>query len=190
MSRKPPTSTLQPLVDLCHHRWVIPLLAAFGPDGRRFAVLGKRLGVAGPTVRRALDAAIDRRLVIRNPGYGHPLRPEYLLTERGARLAPASRELVAALQTAGVDPALCKWTLPVLLAIDGGATRFGGMQAVLAGATPRALARTLRELEAAGWIVKQLSEKHPPRYAYALTPSGRVLAAPARRLALDAAAPA
>lgn len=88
-----PAPPLQPLANLCHHRWFIPLLAAFGQHGRRFAVLVKRLGVAGPPVRRALDAAgrIGKQLARERPP-----RYDYTLTPPGRVLAGAARRLALA----------------------------------------------------------------------------------------------
>ena len=56
---------------------------------------------------------------MRNPGYGHPLRPEYVLTPRGFRL-PACVRLVEALQRLDFeDGGLKKWSIPVLLELAG-----------------------------------------------------------------------
>ena len=47
-----------------------------------------------PSLRfRSLAHLIDIGLVIRNPGYGHPLRPEYLLTDNGRGVAESSERL-------------------------------------------------------------------------------------------------
>jgi DNA-binding HxlR family transcriptional regulator len=56
--------------------------------------LCRRTAAGGESVRRALAGLVARRLVSRNPGYGHPLRPEYVLTPAGARVAPACALLV------------------------------------------------------------------------------------------------
>ena len=59
--------------------------------GTRAITLMRRLDVGRESLQRTLQALVERGLVQRNPGYGHPLRPEYLLTARGARVAPACR---------------------------------------------------------------------------------------------------
>ena len=91
------------LVALCHHRWSLPVLAEIGRTrGTRFATLTGRLGVTGESLRRTLAYLQEEGLVERNPGYGHPLRPEYLLTRartparppraaRSSRRSPATR---------------------------------------------------------------------------------------------------
>ena len=73
------------LLTLCHHRWSLPVLAEIGrTGGSRFATLTGRLGVTGESLRRTLSYLQDEGLVARNPGYGHPLRAEYVLTARAA----------------------------------------------------------------------------------------------------------
>ncbi len=157
-------------------------------DRGRFAVLARELGVARQTLRRALDAAIEAGLVVRNPGHGHPLRPEYLLTAEGRRLAPACRAVVAASQRSAAELAKHKWTLPVLAAVYGGTHRFSEIEDALDGATPRALAKSLDELTEAGLIERTLVDDRPPRPRYRVGRSARRLAIAAVRLAADAAA--
>mgnify|MGYP006282114849 CR=1 FL=1 len=156
--------------------------------GARFAVLAHELGVARQTLRRALDAAIERGLVEANPGYGHPLRPEYVLTDEGRRLAPACRAVVGASRRSAPDLAGRKWTLPVLAAVHGGAHRFSEIEDALDDATPRALAMSLDELEEAGLLVRTLVDGRPPRPRYRVSRSARRLAIAAARLAADASA--
>lgn len=155
--------------------------------GERFAVLALDLGVARQTLRRALDAAIDLGLVTPNPGTGHPLRPEYLLTGAGRHLAVACRSTV---QAAGPARPLIgrKWTLPVLVAVAGGAERFSEIEAALAGATPRALAKALDDLVDAGLLDRDLMDERPPRPRYRVARTTRRLARAAISLAVAASA--
>ena len=80
MTTTPPRTAphdLAGLVRLCHHRWLVPVLGEIGAaGGARFAVLVARLGISPPSLRRTLAAAEAAGLVMPNPGYGHPLRPE------------------------------------------------------------------------------------------------------------------
>ena len=172
------------LVPLCHNRWTIPLVARLGRNGGgRFAVLGQDLGVARQTLRRALDAGIDLGLVMPNPGYGHPLRPEYLLTEGGHRIARAAQGVIRALPEANAELTGRKWTLPVLVAVGGGAERFSEVEAVLPQATPRALAKTLDDLTEAAWLVRDVWDERPPRACYRIAPVARRLTRAATKLA-------
>ncbi|MBK7403431.1 MAG: hypothetical protein IPJ41_02050 [Phycisphaerales bacterium] len=89
------------LVDLAHRRWTLPLLAELhhartsrDPTGARFVGLVHRLNVGRESLRQTLDFAIAHGWVRNNPGHGHPLRPEFILTEAGSRLAPACADIV------------------------------------------------------------------------------------------------
>ena len=180
-------SPLDPLVALCHHRWVLPLLVTVGPSGTRFAVAMRRLDVARPTLRRALDAGVEGGWVRSNPGYGHPLRPEYLLTDEGLRLAPAAGEVLTVCAREGFTLAGRKWSLPVLAALEAGPQRFSARLARLGRITPRALSTTLEALVDDGWVERVVGSAHPPRPVYGLSVRGEPVAAVALELARVAA---
>lgn len=188
MSSEPTVEDFGALADLCHHRWVIPVIVAIGGGGQRFAVLAGRLGVARQTLRRALAAAVERGLVRRNPGYGHPLRPEYCLTVAGARLEPICRGLDEVLAGEGSALAGRKWTLPILAAVGEGRCRFSEIAERLPAATPRALSNGLAELTSAGWLERELVDEHPPAACYRAGAVGRSLATLATRLMVELAA--
>jgi DNA-binding HxlR family transcriptional regulator len=165
------------LVTLCHRKWTIPLVAALAPGGGdRFAVLGARLGVARETLKRAIETAIELELVARNPGYGHPLRPEYLLTARGAAIGTARTQVIEAAGGRWAEPLGRKWFLPTLVAVGREAERFSDVAAALDGATPRALARSLEDLVEAGCVRRDLVDGRTPRPRYRVTRAGRPLA--------------
>ena len=111
--------TIKELIAIFHHRWSAPVLAELlRQRGSRFAALSGTLGVGRESLRRTLDSLLALGLVARNPGYGHPLRPEYVLTRRGE---DAARRCAAMLAAADDDVVLRKWSLPVLAALDAGA---------------------------------------------------------------------
>ena len=92
------------LVALFHNRWSVPILAELHRQrGSRFVTLARTLGMSRESLRRTLAALIESGLVGRNPGYGHPLRPEYVLTTRGDRIASRSRPLVGLLRDRGLE---------------------------------------------------------------------------------------
>ena len=165
------SSDIPALLRLVHRRWAIPVLAELHrAQGSKFVALVSRLGVGRSTLARTLEALIAAGLVARNPGYGHPLRPEYLLTRSGASLAPACADLLAALDSLLLrDLALRKWTLPVLLAIRTGARRFSELKRLLPNITDRALARSLRQMESVGLIAREIQLGYPPAPVYALS---------------------
>lgn len=182
------------LVRLCHHGWVIPLVVELGRErGARFVVLQNRLGVARTTLERALSAALDQDLVMRNPGYGHPLRPEYLLTPWGERLGLACEAVHEATKgitiSAAVRPSDLvrrKWSLPVLASLCSGSSRYSDLQGDLAGCTPRALSVALEHLQVAGWIRRKVIDDRPPGPRYHITPAIAKLAHAAWALAVAA----
>jgi DNA-binding HxlR family transcriptional regulator len=144
------------------------VLAELGETrGTRFVVLANRLGVGRTSLRRTLDALVELGLVRRNPGYGHPLRPEYLLTPEGEEAAARCERLLAAVNGKR-DIVLRKWSLPVLLAL-GRQARFSELRDALPGVTARALALALKDLERAGLVDRRVEETYPPTAVYAPT---------------------
>ena len=161
-------------------------MAALGrwPSGTRAAVLVSALGISRTTLRLTLAALIEAGLVSRNPGYGHPLRPEYILTSVGKHVAEACADFDARVAAAAIAPlARRKWTAPILLAIRQGASRFSAMEATLPEISPRALTIALRALVAAELVTRSVEDAYPPVTAYALTAQGRSLAETAAAIA-------
>src|SRR4051794_13746274 len=158
------------LVELFHHRWAPPALALLDQRGGvRFVELQRKLGVTRESLRRALDALIGLGFVRRNTGYGHPLRPEYVIT-------PAGRAASAVAARVGTDETLLrKWSVPVLAELEG-ERRFSELRVALGGVTPRALALALRDLEDAKLVRREVRATRPPSTVYRATARGhRVL---------------
>ena len=170
-------STTQ-LVELFHHRWAPPALALLDQrGGARFVELQRKLGVTRESLRRALDGLIELGYVRRNEGYGHPLRPEYLITEDGR----AASELAARVSASRArDTLLRKWSVPVLAALDE-PRRFSEIRATLPGVTPRALAISLRDLEEAGLVRRDVRPTRPPSTVYRATSRARAVLGGAAR---------
>jgi DNA-binding HxlR family transcriptional regulator len=160
---------------LSRYRWTLPILAQLTrTGGSRFVPLAAQLGLSRDALRQTLDALIDLGLVMPNPGYGHPTRPEYILTERGRHLAPASAHLVEYVRRRGLaDVALKKWSLPTVALLTG-EHRYGELRRTT-GATPRALTLALKDLVAAGVVERRVYDGFPPSSTYRLTARGRAL---------------
>ena len=155
--------------------------------GAKFVTLQRALEVSPDSLRRTLEALADRGLVQRNPGYGHPMRPEWILTPAGTRLGPASLALRRGVVRLGMEEvAGRKWAFPVLLALRPGEARFSEIGRALPGVTPRALAAALREMESAGVLEREVADARPPAVTYRLLPGARRLL-PALRDAATAA---
>jgi DNA-binding HxlR family transcriptional regulator len=160
------------LIALFHHRWAPPALALLSDRGAsRFVELQRKLGVGRESLHRALDALVRLGYVRRNPGYGHPLRPEYVVTEAGRDAARVARRVERA---ATRDTLLRKWSVPVLAELDE-PRRFSELRAALHGVTPRALALALRDLELAGLVRRDVVPTRPPSSVYRTTRRGRLV---------------
>jgi DNA-binding HxlR family transcriptional regulator len=166
------------LVALFHNRWSVPILAELHRQrGSRFVTLSRGLGMSRESLRRTLAALVESGLVGRNPGYGHPLRPEYVLTTSGEALARACGPLVDRLREDDLeDVGLKKWSMPVVFALAAGPRRFSELRDLLKGISPRALALALKDLEAADLVDRRVTDDYPPATVYRLTETGRPLA--------------
>ena len=136
---------------LSHYRWAAPVWAAVVElGGAKTITLRRQLDVAAAPLERALERLDLLDLVVRNPGYGHPMRPEWVLGGLGRSLREAVVELVTRQGKADPDGrAWKKWTLPVLLAVRE-VGRFNEIAHVLPEASPRAITLALRDLVALG----------------------------------------
>jgi DNA-binding HxlR family transcriptional regulator len=176
---------LTTLVQLCHYRWGVGVVAALWETrGCKFVTLVNRLGVSRDALSRTLAGLDDLGLAMHNPGYGHPMRPEYLLTPDGETAGPAALDVFTRIRRAGLeDPAGRKWSLPALAALKSVQGRFSTLEAALTGITPRALTLALKGLEEAGLASRVVIAEHPPRTEYRVTRRGSALASSSLKLA-------
>jgi DNA-binding HxlR family transcriptional regulator len=160
------------LVELFHHRWAAPALAMLEARGAvRFVELQRKLGVGRESLRRAVDALVELGYVEHNEGYGHPLRPEYLITETGRAAAELAVRVV---ESTAHETLLRKWSVPVLAQLMQ-PQRFSELRKSLATVTPRALALGLRDLESARLVRREVLPTRPPSTVYRLTPQARAI---------------
>lgn len=166
---------------LGRNRWLTPLLAELAAQrGARFVELIHRLALPRDSLARTLESACACGWVMRNPGHGHPLRPEYLLTPEGARLAAGAQAIARAQVQLGLaSGALTRWGLPLIRVIGPTEARFNALTKTLSPATPRAISQGLQTLAANDLVVRDVRDARPPVSTYRLTPSGLLLAAAA-----------
>ncbi|MFN3729040.1 MAG: winged helix-turn-helix transcriptional regulator [Fimbriimonadaceae bacterium] len=166
----------KPLVLLTTRRWALACLSVLSAeDGARFVRLCRVLEQNPLSIRAALDHLMTLDLVMRNPGYGHPLRPEYILTQRGLNVGDAARhvwDIARSISTPNV--VWRKWTGPLLVAVDG-PSEFGVLRSRLTPITDRALTAALRETQSAGWLKRTPIRSFPPSVLYARNPSAETL---------------
>lgn len=160
-------------------RWAIPVLALLSREvGARFAVIERHFGLSRHSLTRTLAYLREQGWVMPNPGYGHPLRPEYVLSEAGRAIGAACERIEDARVRLGLNaPDLMRWTLPVAGGLDAEWTRFNALQARLTPVTPRALSLTLQAMIGLDLVRRRLEDRFPPVPLYGLTGRGERLAA-------------
>ena len=159
-------------------RWLVPLLACVGrANGARFAEMLARLGLSRSALASSLAALQEAGWLRRNPGHGHPLRPEYVLTEAGAPIAAFAIRVMTTRERLGLEPAqMPRWSLPIVARLGGERARFSALRASLAPVSPRALSLTLKQLLSTGLVDRALEDEFPPIAIYGLTGRGLRLA--------------
>ena len=75
-----------------------------------------------------------------------------------------------------------KWAALVIGVLEQGAARFGVLKARLEGVTPKVLTATVRRLEAAGLVDREVFAEVPLRVEYSLSELGRSAAGPLSEL--------
>lgn len=160
-------------------RWTVPLLAALAPaGGARFAEMAAALGIHASSLKRTLDALIAAGWIARNPGHGHPLRPEYLLTADGRIAAQTAARIGRSCARIALEPtALNRWSLPIVHALDGQSRRFSELGRRLDPITPRALSLAIKHMVGQELVARAVVDSYPPTPLYSLSESGAELAA-------------
>ncbi len=158
-------------------RWAVPILAQLAnSSGCKFVTLTKNLDGARDSLKASLELLDTLGLVKPNAGHGHPMRPEYILTARGALISKPAASLVYALEKADtIELGLKKWSMPTLHAVDSGAERFNGIVDSLRSATDRAVSLALNDIQSMSMIQRTLIDSRPPRSAYTLTRKAKKL---------------
>jgi DNA-binding HxlR family transcriptional regulator len=172
------TALLHDMIALGRYRWSIPLLADIhAHDGARFAELTHRMQISRDSLSRTLQSAVASGWIVRNSGYGHPLRPEYVIATEGKRIARTAAAIHAVQNELGVpNSALGRWSLPIIRSVADGAQRFNQLNRALSAAGPRALSQSLRTLAVRNLITRELQQSYPPSSLYSLTVPGQMMA--------------
>ncbi|MES0861440.1 winged helix-turn-helix transcriptional regulator [Ruegeria sp. SCPT10] len=156
------------LVNLTSRAWSLSILALLdaGTPGRQAPLLAAT-NASRTSFRASLDHLIALRLLERNPGHGHPLRPEFRLTPKGVEAAQMASKIIKAVPDESEFALLRKsWSVPVL-ALTNSPQRFSTMKTALTTITDRALSESLHRLEDHQLIQRDinLSERTPyPTY--------------------------
>jgi len=122
----------------------------------------------------ALEHLVVLGLLENNPGHGHPLRPEFKLTDRGATIAEWAAELDS-IAKSDVEKALLrnKWSLPLVSCIPD-EVRYSEIRRRLVPVTDRALSAGLGRLTDNRWIQRNVSGNiSPPVVSYRTLRTGK-----------------
>jgi DNA-binding HxlR family transcriptional regulator len=159
-------------------RWFVPLLAlASREEGVRSAALAARLGISRSMLAGVLGQLLGKGWIERNPGHGHPLRPEYVLTEAGRPVGAWCERVMEERQHLGLDgKGLGRWALPLVRCLDRRWKRFSALEAELNPISPRSLSLGLKRLLEVRLVERRLEHSFPPIALYGLTGRGQRLA--------------
>lgn len=176
------------LVKITTRAWALPILSSFqsGVPGRQAALLAAT-GASRTAFAKSLAHLIEIGLLERNPGHGHPLRPEFRVTSLGKPVAEIAYQIQ---NVSGVeDQALLRrsWTVPVLAALHK-PRHFNEIGRTLVTITDRALSQSLKTMEDKRWVCRTINDAaRPPRSVYSAINAGeRISGVTTRQIAVQA----
>lgn len=164
------------LVNVTSRAWALPILSSLhsGVVGRQAPLLAAT-GASRTAFAQSMDHLIELGLMERNPGYGHPLRPEFRLTALGKAAAAIAHRIDDV--SADEDWPLLRrsWTLPVLTSLHT-PSHFGDIKRNLPTITDRALSQSLKSMEARNWVCRSVDgAARPPRSIYSAVNTGGLI---------------
>lgn len=158
---------IKTLVKLTSRAWSLQILALLESGVRGQAALLSSCGAGRTAFAQSLQHLIEIDMLERNPGHGHPLRPEFRLTARGKEAAKIAKQVFDSV-TEDEEKALLRraWTAPILAA-SYEPMRFTDLKAQLETITDRALSQSIKQLQAQEWIQRSVDpEEIPTRPLY------------------------
>ena len=178
MSKEFPVNENAWLQTATRFRYCLPILAELQREnGCKFVLLMHRLQASDRAIRAGLDWLIDEGWVERNHGYGHPSRPEYILTAVGRKFAiPALSIWNELTQWSCQEIAFDRWSLKILSTIAEGQLRFSEVRRQVPRCTPRSLSLALLTLMESGLVARTVVDSAPPTATYGLTKWGQRVA--------------
>ncbi len=163
-------------VNITSRAWAIPILSNLhtGVAGRQAALL-TATGASRTAFAQSMEHLISIGLLERNPGHGHPLRPEFRLTSLGVEAAAIAHKIQSATTAEDQDLLRRSWTLPVLTSLHR-PRHFNEIKRNLETITDRALSQSLKSMEVRNWVHRSVDETaRPPRSLYSAVNTGGVL---------------
>ncbi len=163
-------------VNITSKAWALPILSSLhaGVAGRQATLLAAT-GASRTAFAQSMDHLIKIGLLERNPGYGHPLRPEFRLTESGMTAAAIADKVQRVSKDDDQDLLRRSWTLPVLTSLQT-PSRFNDIKRNLQTITDRALSQSLKSMEVRSWVHRSVDETaRPPRSIYSAVNTGGMI---------------
>ncbi len=145
------------LVKLTSRAWSLNILALLhqGVPGRQAPLLAAT-SASRTSFTSSLEHLVELKVLERNPGHGHPLRPEFRLTANGAKVAEIAYKIVEAVPDDREFALLRRsWTVPIL-GLMYTPQRFSMLKSSLASITDRALSTSLHLLETQAWLQRDI----------------------------------
>lgn len=167
---------IETFVNTTSKAWAIPILANLhaGIAGRQAPLLAAT-GASRTAFAQSMDHLIAMGLLERNPGYGHPLRPEFRLTSLGVTAAAIANRIQSVTADEDQDLLRRSWTLPVLTALHR-PSHFNDIKRNLRTITDRALSQSLKTMEVRNWVQRNVDESaRPPRSIYRAVNTGGLI---------------
>ena len=162
------------LVKVTSRAWSLHILALMhsGTPGRQAPLLAAS-GAGRTAFAQSLGHLVDLGLLERNPGHGHPLRPEYRLTPKGVEVARVADRIARAVPRPSERGLLRRaWTIPVL-AVSQEPSCFKDIKTRLVPITDRALSQSLKLLQGQQWLRRSIDPAMcPPRPLYQAANAG------------------
>ena len=157
-------------INIFQYRWDLSLLAElYRSNGGKFITLQNRYGISRGILKTSLERLVSAGLVVQNPGYGHPMRPEYILTQLGISVGSLCDALLAEGEKRGVsDIFYDKWSCPIIFSTGKEKVRFNTLKKDLNPITPRALSGSLKKLHQLKCLRRSLLDTNPPMHIYSL----------------------
>lgn len=163
-------------VNITSRAWALPILSSLyvGVAGRQAPLLAAT-GASRTAFGQSMDHLIEHGLLEINPGYGHPLRPEFRLTQLGKEAAAIADKIHRV--SSQDDQSLLRraWTLPVLTSLKT-PSHFNDIKRNLHTITDRALSQSLKSMESRDWVHRSVDESaRPPRSIYSAINTGGMI---------------
>ncbi|WOF74705.1 winged helix-turn-helix transcriptional regulator [Parvibaculaceae bacterium PLY_AMNH_Bact1] len=165
------------IVNITSKAWSLKILALLhaGVPGRQAPLLAAT-NASRSSFASSMDHLVQLGLLERNPGHGHPLRPEFRLTEKGrAAAAIASKILATAPDKDAFAIVRRSWAVPVL-AVTETPKRFSTIKSGIGPITDRALSQSLCVLEQQKWLRREIDvSQRSPFPTYQAVNAGRII---------------